>query len=223
MAPGSEVASSADGGIVAWIDVRLPRELTVYEVARGQVLARVPVDEQAAVVAVDDLTVYVNDSDGHFASFVGGASRRTNGVTVLDAAGGVLAVAAGPGEIELVRDGEVVQRTTGDTVDLSPSGRFAVIREEGALPAVRAVDVATGAVLGIEPAEDGEAVTDAAFDGDAQVSYVVRGPNAAPSRGRDDPDLTPRRSDFVTCSLESGPCVRTLRIGAASAGPILAH
>lgn len=126
--PGSEVAASSIDGVVAYIEARVPRAVTVFDSRLDEVVARVPADDQAEVVAVDGQLTYLNDSDGHFVTGPDDAVRRTNGVTVLDAAGGVLAIAGAPGEVRLVRDGTLLLSTAGDAVDLSPGGRFALIR-----------------------------------------------------------------------------------------------
>ncbi|CAN5196378.1 hypothetical protein BH09ACT12_BH09ACT12_33150 [soil metagenome] len=86
------------------------------------------------------------------------------------------------------------------------------------------MDVADGRTLPLDFTDGDDVVTDAAFAGDDTVAVVVRGQFAPPSRDRDDPSLTPRRSALVNCDLAAEPvCLRALRLGAASAGPILAH
>lgn len=221
VAPGSEVATSSTGNLVAYIG-DAPHELTVFDARSGAVLAKVPVDAQAEVVAVDGLATYVNDSDGHFVVQFGDAARRTNGVTVLDAAGGVLVVASEQGEIQIVRDGTPLLTTVGEGAELSPSGRFALIRRAEGVPALQVVEVEGGRTIPL-PLLDGDAITDAAFAADDSLVFVARGPFAPPSRDRDNPATTPRRSDLITCDLSTGSCTRSLRLGAASTGPLLAH
>ncbi len=226
VSPASSVAASKGNATVAFVASTGPRSVTVYDTARGAVVDQVPVDLQGDVAAVVDDQVFVNDSDGYFVAGSAGAARRTNGVTVLDAAAGVLAVTVvgSPGEVRLVRDGLPVAVVAGEEAQLSVDGRFALVSFEDGSPAPRVVSLASAATVNIAFAGDGDTVTDAAFARDGTLVLVVRGPRAAPSLDRDDPDLTPRRSDLVLCSITiRATCVRGLRLGAASRGPLLAH
>jgi hypothetical protein len=226
LVPGSAVAASGTSGVVAYVDADLPGEVTVYDTLLDAVVTRVPVDAVASVAAVDGSLAYVNDGDGHLVTGPGGAARRTNGVTVLDAADGVLAVVAEqPGSVVVLVGGTPVLSLPGDAVDLSPDGRLALVTEEGALPRVRLVEVAGGRTLPLT-VDPGDTLTDAAFGRDGSVVVVASGPSARPSRDRGILDTTPRRSDLLVCDPSTSPtptCVRAAQLGGSTTTPILAH
>lgn len=220
--PGAEVATSTRGNLVAYIG-RSTREVTVYDSRSQVVLARVPADDRAAVVAIDALATYVNDSDGHFVVEFGDAARRTNGITVLDASGGALAIALRTGEVQVLRDGAPGPPMPGTDVVLSLSGRYALVTGTDDDAGVTLVDLETNADLALSLPEDA-IVTDAAFDADRSLVVVARRPNVPQRRSREDPNPTQQRNDLITCTLEGQPtCTSVQLLGTSPTEPILAN